>query len=160
MRKEKETGHTEFGLLLLGLAAGTGGLIFGWQAAHSAAGLKAGDSVLLYVFGSVALLSAAGDIRMLIRGGVSGAKRLVRHLWRMCLVLFIAAGSFFLGTASDPVLRRTGLRAALFTPAIRKTHLPEMPVLIIVILTVFWLCRVMFTNVYKSPGTKLDSITG
>jgi hypothetical protein len=31
MRKEKETGRTEFGLLLLGLAAGTGGLIFGWR---------------------------------------------------------------------------------------------------------------------------------
>ena len=154
MRKEKETGHTEFGLLLLGLAAGTGALIFGWQAAHSAAGLKAGDSVPLYVFGSVALLSAAGDTRMLIRGGVSGAQRLVRHLWRMCIALFIAAGSFFLGTASDPVLRRTGLRATLFTPAIRQTHLPEVPVLIIVILTVFWLCRVWFTNAYKTPRTK------
>jgi hypothetical protein len=78
----------------------------------------------------------------------------------MCVALFIAAGSFFLGTASDPLLRRTGLRATLFTPAIRKTHLPELPVLIIVILTMFWLRRVMFTNVYKSPATKLDSITG
>ena len=160
MRKEKETGRIEFGLLLLGLTAAAYSLIFGWEAAHSSTGSQAGDSVLLYVFGSVALLSAAGDIRMLIRGGLSGAKRLVRHLWRMCVALFIAAGSFFLGTASDPVLRRTGLRATLFTPAIRKTHLPEVPVLIIVILAIFWLCRVMFTNVYKSPGTKLDSITG
>jgi hypothetical protein len=159
MRKEKETGHTEFGLLLLGLAAGTGSLIFGWQAAHSATGLKAEDSAPLYVFGSVALLSAAGDTRMLIRGGVSGAQRLVRHLWRMCVALFIAAGSFFLGTASDPVLRRTGLRATLFTPAIRQTYLPEVPVLIIVIMTIFWLCRVWFTNAYKTPGTKQGSVT-
>jgi len=30
------------------------------------------------------LLAAAGDIRMLVRGGVFGAKRIVRHLWRMC----------------------------------------------------------------------------
>jgi hypothetical protein len=159
MRKEKETGHTEFGLLLFGLAAGTGSLIFGWQAAHRATGLKAEDSAPLYVFGSVALLSAAGDTRMLIRGGVSGAQRLVRHLWRMCVALFIAAGSFFLGTASDPVLRRTGLRATLFTPAIRQTHLPEVPVLIIVIMTIFWLCRVWFTNAYKTPGTKQGSVT-
>src|SRR5882724_11385583 len=35
-RKEKETGGLEFGLLLLGLAAGTAGLILGWQAAHNA----------------------------------------------------------------------------------------------------------------------------
>ena len=160
MRKENETGRIELGLLLLGLAAGTGSLIFGWQVAHGATDPTAGDSAVPFVvFGSVAFLSAAGDTRMLIRGGVSGAKRLVRHLWRMCVALFIAAGSFFLGTASDPVLRRTGLRATLFTPAIRQTHLPEVPVLIIVILTVFWLCRVWFTNAYKTPGTKLASVT-
>jgi len=38
-----------------------------------------------------------GDIRMLVRGGVFGAKRIVRHLWRMCFGLFVATGSFFLG---------------------------------------------------------------
>jgi len=107
--------------------------------------------VAYIVFGSVALLAASGDVRMLIRGGVAGAQRLVRHLWRMCVALFIATTSFFIGTASDPVLRRTGLRARLFPEAIRKTHLPEVPVLIIVILTIFWLCRVWFTNAYRKP---------
>ena len=155
-RKERETGGLEWGLLLLGLAAGISSLILGWQATHSTTGVKTGGSVLFYAFGSAALLSAAGDIRMLIRGGVAGAQRLVRHLWRMGVALFIAAGSFFLGTASDPVLRRTGLRAQLFPEAIRRTHLPELPVLIIVILTIFWVCRVMFSNAYKSPRTKLD----
>jgi hypothetical protein len=154
-RKDNETGRLEFGLLLLGLAAGIFSLTLGWQAAHSATPSKPGDPTALYVvFGSVALLSVAGDIRMLMRGGVAGAQRLVRHLWRMCVALFVAAGSFFLGTASDPVLRRTGLRATLFTPEIRKTHLPELPVLIIVILTIFWVCRVMFTNAYKDPRNK------
>jgi len=105
----------------------------------------------LIVVGSVAWLAASGDIRMLIRGGASGAQRLVRHLWRMCVALFIATTSFFIGTASDPVLRRTGLRARLFPEAIRKTHLPEVPVLIIVILTIFWLCPVWFTNAYRKP---------
>jgi uncharacterized membrane protein len=157
MRKENETGHIEFGLLLVGLAAGISSLILGWDAAHSATGSKAEDfAVPYFIFGSAAVLAIAGDIRMLIRGGVSGAKRLVRHLWRMCVALFIAAGSFFLGTASDPVLRRTGLRATLFTAEIRKTHLPEVPVLIIVILTIFWLCRVWFTGGYKTPKTKVS----
>ena len=153
-RKEKETGGLEWGLVLLGLAAGISSLILGWQAAHGTTGVETGDSVPLYVFGSVALLSAAGDIRMLLRGGVAGAQRLVRHLWRMGVALFIAAGSFFLGMSGDPVLRRTGLRATLFTPEIRKTHLPEVPVLIIVILTILWVCRVMFTKAYKNPETK------
>ncbi len=80
-------------------------------------------------------------------------QRLVRHLWRTCVALFIATTSFFIGTASDPVLRRTGLRARLFPEAIRKTHLPEVPVVIIVILTIFWVCRVQFTSAYRKPKT-------
>lgn len=155
MRKEEETGRIEFGLLLLGLAAGTSSLILGWQATHRAEGIAAGESVVPYViFGSAALLAVAGDVRMLVRGGVSGAQRLVRHFWRMCFALFIAAGSFFVGTASDPVLRKSGLRATLFTPAIRKTHLPEVPVLIIVVLTIFWLFRVWFGKAYRNDRAK------
>jgi hypothetical protein len=50
-----------------------------------------------FFFGGLALLSAAGDVRMLLRGGVSGRQRLVRHLWRMCFGWFIATISFFLG---------------------------------------------------------------
>jgi hypothetical protein len=49
-----------------------------------------------FFLGSVMLLSASGDIRMLARGGVFGKQRLVRHLWRMCFGVFIAAGSFLL----------------------------------------------------------------
>ena len=50
-----------------------------------------------FFLGSVMLLAAAGDIRMLVGGGVFGAKRIVRHLWRMSFGFFIATGSFFLG---------------------------------------------------------------
>jgi len=107
-----------------------------------------------FVFGSVALLAIAGDIRMLRMGGLAGARRLLRHLWRMCVALFIAAGSFFLGMADDPVLRRSGLRATLFTPAVRGTHLPEAPVLIIIVLTIFWVLRVKFAKPYKDLATK------
>lgn len=156
-REEKETGRLEAGMLLLGLAVGSGSLLLAWEGAHRPAG--SGDFLWGFVvFGVVALLAVAGDARMLVRGGVSGAQRLVRHLWRMCFGLFIAAGSFFLGTASDPVLRRSGLRATLFTPEIRKTHLPEVPVLIIVLLTIYWLCRVWFSDAYKKRGVQLRSV--
>ena len=47
--------------------------------------------------GSVILLTALGDWRALRAGGLRGSRRLARHLWRMCLGLFIATGSFFLG---------------------------------------------------------------
>lgn len=154
-RKSSETGRMEWILLFLGLVAGATSLVFGWQAAHPADDSKSGALVAPYfIFGGVAVLATAGDIRMLMRGGVSGAKRLVRHLWRMCIALFIATASFFLGASNDPVLRRTGLRATLFTPAIRKTHLPEVPVLIVLILTIFWVCRVMFSRAYKEGGSQ------
>lgn len=152
-RREKEAGRAEFGLLLVALVAGISSLTLGWQATHLAPGLKAeGPAAAYVVFGSAALLAAAGDVRLLIRGGVSRVQRLVRHLWRMCVALFIATASFFLGTAGDPVLRRSGLRARLFTEAVRKTHLPELPVLIVVLLTIFWLFRVWFSSAYKKAS--------
>jgi hypothetical protein len=49
------------------------------------------------VAGTVILLAAIGDLRMIRDGSLQGSKRLARHLWRMCFGLFIATGSFFLG---------------------------------------------------------------
>jgi hypothetical protein len=54
---------------------------------------------MYFIFGFVALLSVAGDVRILERGGVFGAHRIARHLWRICLSLLIAANSLFLGRA-------------------------------------------------------------
>jgi hypothetical protein len=151
LRREKETGLLESGLLLVAFATGAGGWIMGWAAAMTATGAKGGEPPAAYfAFGTLAFLCAAGDVRMFIRGGVSGVQRLVRHLWRMCFALFIAAGSFFLGTASDPVLRKSGLRARLFSHAVRQTHLPEIPVLLIAALTLFWLFRVRFASAYRN----------
>jgi uncharacterized membrane protein len=53
----------------------------------------------LVLFGVLALSAGLGDRRMLRAGGLRGSARLRRHLWRMCVALFIAAGSFFLGPA-------------------------------------------------------------
>jgi uncharacterized membrane protein len=150
VRKAKKPGAVEAGLLIVALAAGITGLAMGLAAHKSSA-------VIYLVFGSVLLLSAAGDVRMFIRGGVSGAQRLARHLWRMCFALLIAAGSFFLGTASDPVLRKNGLRAQLFTKEIRHTHLPEVPVILVIVLMIFWLFRVKFSNKYKKSELPLSS---
>ena len=52
---------------------------------------------MILFMGAVALLAAAGDWRMIRAGGIKGARRLARHLWRMCFALFVASGSFFLG---------------------------------------------------------------
>jgi hypothetical protein len=140
-RKPRETGALDVALLCLALAVGAASYIL---AARASKGV-----VMYVVFGSIAMLLGAADLRVLVRGGVAGTARLVRHLWRMGLALFVATGSFFLGTAQDPVLRREGLRPRLFTPAIRHTHLPEVPVLVVLVLTLFWMFRVRFNPKLK-----------
>ena len=150
MRKEKHTGRIELTLLFVGVIAG----VSGWSLGLSGAGGRS-TTMICFVFGTIALLCAAGDVRMFMRGGLSVTRRLVRHLWRMGFSLFIAAGSFFLGRAGDPVMRRTGLRAQLFPDSVRATGLPAVPVLLIVALILFFLFRVLFTKAYRrtpAPG--------
>jgi hypothetical protein len=138
LRKEKETGLAEFGLLLVALAAGAGGLTYGWEAAHSATGLKEGYPPAPYIiFGCLSSLSAASDVRMLIRGGVSGPARIARHLWRMCVAFLIAVLSFFLGKQQH------------FPQAIRGSQILNVPMILILIIMIYWLVRVRVTNSYK-----------
>ena len=58
---------------------------------------NAGFVYPLVMFAGLALSAGEGDRRMIRDGGLRGAARIRRHLWRMCTALFIAAGSFFLG---------------------------------------------------------------
>ena len=44
-----------------------------------------------------AAVCALLDLTVILRRGLSGRQRIARHLWRMCLGFFIAAGSFFPG---------------------------------------------------------------
>jgi hypothetical protein len=70
---------------------------------------------MMLFMGTIALLAAVGDWRMIRAGGIQGTRKLARHLWRMCFALFIASGSFFLGQmrfVPEPV-RRLPLMLAL-----------------------------------------------
>ena len=99
-------------------------------------------SQLGYVFAVVAAIAAASDFRMVRRGGLSGGPRIARHLWRMCLALFIAWGSF----AGQPRAQPDALRGSpyLFLPA-----------LAVLALMVFWLVRTRFT---RRPGPMATAI--
>lgn len=69
-----------------------------WMAASDPSGTLDGQPWQAFVlFGVLVPLAAIGDLRLLLGRGVTGARRIARHLWRMCAALFIAAGSFFLG---------------------------------------------------------------
>jgi uncharacterized membrane protein len=61
---------------------------------HQIDGVPAG---MMFFMNTIFLLAAVGDLRMIRAGGIQGARRLARHLWRMSFGLFVASGSFFLG---------------------------------------------------------------
>jgi len=150
-RRDGETGIFDWGALLVALAIGAAIMTYGLEKANHRVGLKDGVPAGMYFFlGSVALLSAVGDVRMLVRGGVSGTQRIARHLWRMCFALFIASGSFFLGPANRPLrlLSAIGLRQQLFAALLSKNVLFLLSVLPLILL-IFWLFRVRFANAYR-----------
>ena len=111
-----------------------------------------------FFMGSVCLLAAAGDVRMLVGRGVSGAKRIARHLWRMCFGLFIAAGSFFMGPSNRPLrlLSAVGVGKHL-SPAFFSMSLYLVLTLLPLILLIFWVVRVRFTNAYSGKSVQLAS---
>jgi len=102
----------------------------GIQAALSPTGMKWGYEPGVYFFlGSVATLATIGDIRMLVRGGITGTARLARHLWRMCFAFFVASGSIFLA------------RAHIFPAFMRTTGMLYMLTFLPLVLMAFWLVR-------------------
>jgi hypothetical protein len=96
--------------------------------------------------GSVILLAAVGDVRMLVRGGVFGKQRIARHLWRMCYALFTAAGSLFLG------------QQQVFPAFLRHINVLFVPAILPLVLRIFWLFRVRLTSVNKTR--RLETIAG
>jgi len=138
-RKDGETSILDWGALLIPLAIGVGGWINGLDALQSEEGSKYGVPAGMHLFlGTVCLVAAAGDIRMLLRGGVSGVQRIARHLWRMCFGLFIATGSFFLGQGSK-----------VFPSSISQSNALIIPAILPLLLLIFWMFRVRFTNTYR-----------
>ena len=125
------TRRLDLAATLVGVSTGLASIAFGLQS------LSRGEAVrdempvpMLFVIGAIALLGSATDVRVMRAGGLRGGARLARHLWRMCLALFIAAGSFFGGQA-DRV-----------PEALRTPLLLTLPVLAPLAVMVYWLWRV------------------
>jgi uncharacterized membrane protein len=134
-RRDGETSVFDWGALVFGLAIGGSLLILGFLVASGQAAPQAGVPLGMYFFmGTIPLLAAAGDIRMLIRGGISGTPRIARHLWRMCFGLFIATGSFFLG------------QQQVFPAAIRKQYILAPLAILPLVLLIYWLVRVRISK--------------
>jgi hypothetical protein len=128
-RRTGGTGPLDWIAMLLGTAVATGLLRQGMAEQRYGA--------VFFLFGAVAVLAAASDVRMIVRGGVFGASRIARHLWRMSVALYIAVSSLFLG------------QPQVFPYAVRESGVLALPSALVAILLVFWLVRVLFTKAYK-----------
>jgi uncharacterized membrane protein len=153
-RGDGETSRFDWVALFIPLTIGVLGWINGLDAMRSPEGSKYGVPAGMHIFmGSVCLLAAVGDLRMLLQGCMLGRRRIARHLWRMCFGLFIASGSFFMGPQNRPLrlLSSVGLArhlpAALFHTALYLA-LTVLPLLLLV----FWLLRIRFRNPAKSTA--------
>lgn len=57
--------------------------------------------------------------------------RSARHLWRMCVAMFIATGSFFLG------------QAKVFPEEYRIVPLLAVPMIVVLVVMIYWWARVL-----------------
>ena len=129
--RQQETGLLDWGALVFALMLGGSLLTLSVLVASGQAARQPGVPIGMYFFlAAITLLAAAGDVRMLARGGISGAPRLARHLWRMCFGLFIATGSFFLG------------KQEFFPAALRKQYLLVPMAIFPLVMLIYWLVRV------------------
>lgn len=127
------------------------GAVFAMQAAQSPTGtIDNSPPQSFYLFMTLGTIAALSDLNLILRGEISGARRIARHVWRMCVSFFIAAGSFFLGQPR-------------FVPEILKeTGLVFAPVLLPFLVMAYWMVRVRLTRWWQEPagGTVLAKAAG
>jgi uncharacterized membrane protein len=133
--RRRNIGRPDWAALLVGLGGAAAVITLGVLTLHHPD--KNAPAGMCFFFGVVLLLAAAGDIRMLARGGIAGRQRITRHLWRMCFGLFIATGSFFLGQQQ---VFPAFLRGSIFLTVLALLPFPIM---------IYWLIRVRFSKAYQ-----------
>jgi UDP-N-acetylmuramyl pentapeptide phosphotransferase/UDP-N-acetylglucosamine-1-phosphate transferase len=127
--------------IVVGLTTVLLGFKFGIEGLNNAdASIDDQPALVGLIFGGIALLGIFGDVRA-IKQSIKGKHRIARHLWRMCFALWIAVTSFFLG------------QAQVFPKPIRKFPLLVAPVLLVLIVMIYWLVRTLWTGRRKARGT-------
>ena len=100
--------------------------------------------IAIYSFTAVLAIAAICDAKVVLAGGIRGAPRIARHLWRMCLGLTLATGSAF----TNGVAR--------LVPS--HYHVPFLfyflPQFLPLGLLIFWMIRVRFTRWYSKNAAQ------
>jgi hypothetical protein len=125
--RDGKVGHFDRAALVFALAIAAAGVTWGFQARGHSAVAREYPAPFFFAFGAIALLFALSDIRMLVRGGVFGTKRIARHLWRMSMALLFTSLSS---------------QGRLLPPSLGKTSLAYAPTFFVIGSMLFWLYRV------------------
>ncbi len=140
-RRDGETGILDWVGFLFAFTIGVLGVFHGFQKMTGREPVDPGTFAFMQLFmSSVILLAGLGDLRMLVRG-ISGRRRIARHLWRMCFGWFIATGSFFLG------------QQQVFPAWLRGSPALLVPALLPLALLIYWMIRVRFPGAYMGMST-------
>lgn len=137
IRPEGTAGRFEKGAMLAAFALAA--IAVAWGVGVASVEGRPRDYPATFYFAVAGILAtlAIFDVRLISHGGISGAQRLVRHLWRMGFAFFIAAGSLFLGQPD------------VFPEPLKPVAFRAVPVLLVVGLTLYWLIRVSFTGWHR-----------
>ena len=109
----------------------------------SAVPIKGPVLIAMYSFTLVIAIAAITDTLVVVNGGISGAARIARHLWRMCLGLTLAAGSAF-----------TNGLPRLLPAHVHGTTIFFVPQFVTLGLLIFWMIRVRFTGWFRRSTIK------
>ena len=130
-RKAKTVGKLEYGGFLLITVIALTFYKMGWDIVYNGQKLEGTLPIEGYfIFGTFAAFAAILDLILIIRGGVTGAHRIARHLWRMCIALLMALLSF--------------LDQDIFPETIVNAGLLWVPVVMLLLTMIYWLCRLPF----------------
>ncbi len=137
-RNDDQTG--KFEVAAFAVAAAGAAAVFAQTSMTVANGSAFMGGVPGYIFAAVATLAALLDLSVIVRRGLQGRQRIARHLWRMLIGFFIAAGSFFPG------------QLHLFPEFVREVRpviILFIPAFSIIAIMAFWLIRVLLTRWWK-----------
>ena len=97
------------------------------------------EGAVLDALACLVTLAAVFDIWVIRAGGLTGAARVIRRLWRMTLALLIAAMSF----AGQP---------KAIPPFLRHSPLVVPPALAVLVSLIYWLIRIRLAPALRRRG--------
>jgi uncharacterized membrane protein len=125
-------------LMVFGLIVGVSGMIVAASILNDGGTKIDGQPTqVLVVFSAIALLASVSDLRIVFSNRLKGKKKFIRHIWRMGIAMFMAAASFFLG------------QSQVIPEEIRTMAFLVTPVLLVLLLTLYWAVRVQFWGLKK-----------